>query len=96
MATTFRSITDTGRTPSSCPSGASYWICGNPSGTPSPFTTSVECMCSPSVPAEPLFLPIKHSPTQPGCSAKFKSVPSWMHSTATSTVHHYVATLLHA
>ena len=37
-------------------------MCGTPSGRPSSLTASRECMCSPSVPSEPLFLLILPSP----------------------------------
>ncbi len=47
-----------GRPRCACPSGASYWMCSSPSGMPSGLTASVECMCSPSVPSERLFLPM--------------------------------------
>ncbi len=63
------------------PSGASNWISGTPGGMPSPLTAGVECMCRPRVPLERLFLPISPGPTQPGHSAKLRSLPSWMHST---------------
>ena len=64
--------------------GASKPQRSTPSGSPAPLTARVRCRCRPSVSDAVWLRPMMPRPSQFGRVAKFRSVPSWMHSTVSS------------